>query len=208
MLSLVALVSSDVSFSRTVSSVNPTYIQDGLQVVVDTAGACASSDKYGSNDCDFKWGMAYSGHALIKEAGDITTGATFGADCKVERIIPFKFSCPLCGGDCSIKIPVVGKTVSFTLPDCPLHSLSLDNSTTITLPADPGIPAAGVKCTISATDAAGASIAAGDIDVSLKASVEAPVELTEAERHYRIGETIAWGVKMILGHAPKNVRVF
>jgi hypothetical protein len=209
MLSLVAFVASDITLSRTVSSVNPTYIQDGLQVVVDTAGACTSSDKYGSNDCDFKWGTAYSGHALIKEAADVT-GGSFSADMKVERIIPFKFTCPLCGGDCSIKIPVVGKTISFTMPDCPLHALVLDNSTTITLPADPGIPAAGVKGSLSAVDASGATIASGDIDVALKtaSSVEDKVELTEAERHYRIGQTVAWVVKMLIGQAPKNMRVF
>lgn len=158
---------------------------------------------------DFAWGTAYSGSATIKQSGDVTTGATFSGDLKVERIIPFKFSCPACGGDCSIKIPVIGKTVTFTMPDCPLSGLSLDNSTTVTLPADPGIPAAGVKGKISAADASGATILDVDINVALKTTVEeaSMVVLSENLREYRIGETMKAIIKMITGHYPKKLSV-
>jgi hypothetical protein len=208
MLALTApFMAADITFSRTVNTVNPTYIAAGGQLVID-GDACTSKDTYGSNDCDLKWATAYSGSASIKETGDVATGATFSADLKVERIIPFKFSCPACGGDCDIKIPIVGKSISFTLPDCPLHGLALDNSTTVTLPADPGIPAAGVKGKVSATDASGATIADIDITAQLKTTVEEDaLVLTDKERETRLAQTINGIVKMLTGAFPTKLRI-
>jgi hypothetical protein len=208
MLSLIlASAPADITFSRTINTANPTYIAAGGQLVID-GDACTSKDAYGSNNCDFKWGAAYSGSASIKETGDVTTGATFSADMKVERIIPFKFSCPACGGDCTITIPVVKKTITFTMPDCPLSGLSLVNSTTVTLPADPGIPAAGVKGKISAADASGATIFDVDISAQLKTTVEEDaLVITDTERGARIAQTIKGLVKMITGHFPTKIRV-
>ena len=36
-------------------------------------------------------------------------------DVKIDEIIPFKFSCALCGSDCSFEIPIVEQTVTLTL---------------------------------------------------------------------------------------------
>ena len=104
---------------------------------------------------------------------------------------------------------MVGKTVTFTMPDCPLHALSLDNSTTITLPADPGIPAAGVKGKISAADSTGATIFDIDINAALKTTVEeaSMVILDENLREYRLGQTIKAIVKMITGRFPTKLSV-
>jgi hypothetical protein len=65
---------------------------------------CTRTDQYGSNNCTWKWGdsitEAYQGVALQE---DIQAGKLI-VDLKVNNAIPVQFSCPVCGGTCTIKL--------------------------------------------------------------------------------------------------------
>lgn len=51
---------------------------------------------------------------------DLTAGSTLDLDLKVDGLLPLKTSCPMCGGNCTINIPVVKQKVSFAMPPCPI----------------------------------------------------------------------------------------
>ena len=51
---------------------------------------------------------------------DLAAGSTLNLDLKVDRLLPLKASCPMCGGNCSINIPVVKQNISFAMPACPI----------------------------------------------------------------------------------------
>ena len=77
----------------------------------------------------------------------------------------------MCGtGNCTLKIPIVGTTVGIPLPPCPLPAGSIDNSTTILIPAAPaGLPKTTVKGTFSVVDDKSANIAAGSVTATIAA---------------------------------------
>jgi hypothetical protein len=68
-------------------------------------------------------------------------------DLKITAIvpIPWKFSCPLCGGTCTTKVPIVGKTIQIKMPDCPIAATGVKTTKSIALPADNPLPIKNVK---------------------------------------------------------------
>ena len=119
--SLLLSALADVKFSRTVDS-----LALGSVVVTIDGDACASSDPYGSNDCTLKWGSSYTGHATANMTQDVVSGSQLIVDMKVDRVIPFKFTCLACGANCTITVPVVEKTITVAMPGCPLTAVQLD----------------------------------------------------------------------------------
>ena len=51
-----------------------------------------------------QFGKTYAIHASVAQSVDITKGATVTGNFHIEKIVPFKFSCPACGATCSIKV--------------------------------------------------------------------------------------------------------
>jgi hypothetical protein len=41
-------------------------------------------------------------------------------DLKVDKILPLKTKCPMCGGNCTIDIAAIKQKLSFAMPDCPI----------------------------------------------------------------------------------------
>lgn len=125
---LLAVASADIKFSRTINS-----ISDATADV--TISGCAASDQYGSNNCDLDWGKEYDVTYNVSLERPITTGSKLSVDLKAS-IIPLKFDCAACGGNCTFKIPIVGKEVNIALPPCPIapaasrfYNLFLDPNT-------------------------------------------------------------------------------
>ncbi len=141
----LAAALSDIKISRTVDALTL-----GTAVLTIDGEACASTDAYGSNDCDLSWGSAYTGHATLNMTQDIVAGSQLVVDTKVDRVVPFKFTCDACGANCTVTIPVVSKTVTIELPPCPISAMQLDQGFNFTLPADSPVP---VKTTIKGTAA-------------------------------------------------------
>lgn len=162
---LLAVCNADIKFSRTINT-----ITDATADV--TISGCAATDKYGSNNCDLDWGKPYDVTYNVSLERPITTGATISADLKAS-IIPLKFDCPACGGNCSVKIPIVGKTINIALPPCPINPNALKGSKSITLPAKSPIPLKlDVKGSITVKNGDGTVLADVTVDVALDPNAE------------------------------------
>merc|ERR1711907_281387 len=133
-----------ITLSRTISSA--TSIEG--TAVVDSG--CSGKDDYGSNDCSWSWGQKL--------------GLTL--DAKVDGFLPFKASCALCGTPCTITIPVVKKTVTIKMPDCPIKGQGYSTTLSVTLPTKDPIP---VKTSIAGT----ATVTSGDGSMSVTGSFSA-----------------------------------
>jgi hypothetical protein len=166
---------ADITVSRTINSLSAGSIKVTLP-----DGECSSSDQYGSNNCDLDWGKAYKVSFTGELSKDIESGSTFTADIKVDNVFPLQFTCQLCGAECSFTVPVIKKSVSFKMPDCPIKAQSLTNSTTITLPSKDPVPLKiGFEGSVSAKDASGATIA--DVDVKGEVASSAIMEAKRLE---------------------------
>ena len=142
---LVAAVSADVQFSRTISDVAPGNTGE----VIITPG-CSSKDQFGSNDCDLNWGSTYTASVNATLGQDLGADVTFTVDMKLDGLIPFKFTCHVCGANCTVTVPIVKKTVTFQTGPCPIKATSITKQLPITLPSKSPVPiSAGAKGTIS-----------------------------------------------------------
>jgi hypothetical protein len=65
---------------------------------------CTKTDPYGSNNCH--WDYAQMVQMAVQGAlqEDVTTGKII-VDLKLNNTIPFQFSCPVCGANCTITVP-------------------------------------------------------------------------------------------------------
>ena len=124
----------NIQFSRTVDSVT------GAEGTLTLASGCTSSEQYGSNDCTLTWGEKVTATVNATLDKDITQGTTFTVDAKVDGLIPLKFTCPACGGNCSITVPIIKKTVSFALPPCPIKADHIAKTFSAQLPSKSPIP--------------------------------------------------------------------
>lgn len=100
-------------------------------------------------------------------------GATIDIDAKVDSIVPFKATCPACGANCTLTIPVVKQDVTFAMPDCPLVSAStpLSFSTTAKLPGTSPTPTKiSVTGSVTLNDASGSALMKMDLDATVDAS--------------------------------------
>merc|ERR1711998_579270 len=158
-----ATAAANVVFSRTVDS------SAGVKGTLTFNEGCAKTDSWGSNDCTWKWGDTI-GLAYDLTSAETISGGTISIDAKVDSIIPFSASCPACGANCTVKIPVIGKTETFAMPPCPILSKGehLKNSTTLALPSKSPIPAkTGVKGSITLKDQTGAQVVKLDVDATI-----------------------------------------
>eukprot|EP00756_Hemistasia_phaeocysticola_P033856 Hpha_TRINITY_DN16488_c1_g10::TRINITY_DN16488_c1_g10_i1::g.163209::m.163209/K01373/CTSF; cathepsin F len=166
---LLGCASGVITFSRTVTQV-PSYAS-GKVTLGGAGAACTGSDQYGSNDCTLQWGGAVDITYDVALTQDFPSGSV-SADMKIDGLISWKPSCKVCGENCTLKIPVIGKEISFATPACPIPATTLSNTTTQTLPAAPsGLPKTSVKGTLSVTDSTGATVGGGSFEAHIDSSV-------------------------------------
>jgi len=65
---------------------------------------CTKTDPYGSNNCHWDWGQSVTAAYQGALQEDVTAGKLI-VDLKVDDIIPFQFTCPVCGATCTFSIP-------------------------------------------------------------------------------------------------------
>tara|TARA_B110000208_G_C11564291_1_gene356543 strand:+ start:35 stop:598 length:564 start_codon:yes stop_codon:yes gene_type:complete len=159
-LSLCAVASADIHFSRTINTVT-----DATADV--TISGCPATDQYGSNNCDLAWGKEYDVTYNVSLERPITTGAKLTVDLKAS-IIPLKFDCAACGANCTFKVPIVNKDINIALPPCPIKPAALMNKKSVTLPAKSPLPIKlDVKGSITLTNGDGTVIADLSVDIGL-----------------------------------------
>lgn len=177
LLAVVASAKADIVVTRTVDSV-----AGAGKLTVDHD--CSSSDQYGSNDCDVHWGDTYNARLQLSLTEDIEQGATFSVSAHIDHFFPLSFSCPACGGNCSITIPVVGKTVSFTLPDCPITARAFDQNITVALPSSSPVPIrVSATGTAALADAAGTTLAHVSFTATVSPSLVESSGLGQCEKY-------------------------
>jgi len=168
---------ADIKFSRTIEALNI-----GSVFLTVDGKVCSSADKYGSNECDLQWGASYTGHVKASLAKDIEKGSTITVDAKVDGLIPLKFTCPACGANCTITVPIVGKTETIELPPCPLSAASLDKALNVTLPSSSPIQVkTGVKGEVTLADAAGATLIKLHVEGAVTPSAKEAVTVKETD---------------------------
>lgn len=162
----VFVIGDGIQFSRTI-----TKIASDSALNLTFASGCKSTDAYGSNDCQFKWGENVKGSVSGKLGHDLNKGSKFTVDLKVDKVIKWQFTCAACGDNCTTTIPVIDEKVTFALPDCPIKAMELtDELFNVTLPLTS--PTKGVKVTatgpITLVDAVGATVLAITLDVTVQ----------------------------------------
>eukprot|EP00965_Chrysotila_dentata_P018108 602102-Pleurochrysis_carterae.AAC.1 len=94
--------------------------------------------------------------ALTKDLGE---GVTMTADLTIDGLIPFQFSCKVCGANCTITVPIIKEKVSIPAPPCPIKARTLKQSMSFSLPTAPPIKMqAGFDGTVLLADASGAQL--------------------------------------------------
>lgn len=150
-----------------------------FEVYIQTPG-CATNDAYGSNDCDFHWGKDIIGSINATLGQDITSTAKLVVDMKVDSFIPFKFSCAMCGANCTITIPIVKKTIEFAMPACPIVKGAVASPLSFTMPAKAPIDMdIKVKGSVSVVDG---STTLAKIDINAEMNGDAMVVTTVAPK--------------------------
>lgn len=139
---------ASISFSRTVEAIGSGDSFD-LELEGSNGNNCGSSDEYGVNDCTFDWGENITGSFAGVLSAPLNDGSTLDVDLKVDKVVSWKFTCPVCGGNCTTEIPVVKTPVNVATPDCPIPSGSVELPIEIALPQDD--PLGGVKVTATGT---------------------------------------------------------
>lgn len=136
---------SGLSFSRTITQLpSNAYVYDALE-----GANCKSHDRYGSNDCVYKWGETLSGVINYKQGITIDETHEIQGVFKLKKVVDWSFSCKACGDEpCVLDIPVIDQQVTFTPPPCPLApekgaNALLSKSFSVTLPENS--PTEGIK---------------------------------------------------------------
>ena len=126
--------------------------------VTFTSG-CAGSDTWGSNKCTWDWKEANTATVQGALQEDITSGKLL-VDMKINNVIPFSFSCPICGANCTFDIPVIKTPVTFPMPPCPIKAVTIPSKAkSFTLPdKNPLGVAASVSGTVQVADQSGSVI--------------------------------------------------
>lgn len=152
-----------ITISRTINSVS------GATGKVTLDKDCTGTDAYGSNDCTINFGDTLTATYDLKLEQGLLEGSTIEVDAKLDKVVPFKFTCPACGGNCSINVPVIKKTIEFAMPPCPIKPTELANSTTFTLPAKSPIPIAlSASGSIKVLDSTSQTVVDASFEAALK----------------------------------------
>mmetsp|Transcript_45841 Transcript_45841/g.73734 ORF Transcript_45841/g.73734 Transcript_45841/m.73734 type:complete len:182 (-) Transcript_45841:214-759(-) len=167
---ILLLVSSNVAHANIQFSRSVDQLEQGNSATVTLDQGCSSTDDYGSNDCALSWGTNYTATIKAHISEVLMGNSSFSVDMKVDGIIPFKFTCPVCGTTCTVTIPIVKQTTSFQLPDCPVTG-DFNLVEPIALPSKSPIGvSSGAKGTVQVTNGAGTVVAHVTVDATLKPS--------------------------------------
>ena len=140
----LGLSSANLEFSRTVKGT-----ASDVSFYLEFDEGCSSTDVYGSNNCNFKWGQTLKGSMTSQLGLDLEDGSKVDINLKIDNKISLKFTCLVCGQNCTTTIPIVNEPITFPTPDCPIPANSIDETFKQALPSES--PTEGVKVTASGT---------------------------------------------------------
>jgi len=174
---LLGVAAADVHVARTIE-----HIDSASSVTVTVDGpSCSSVDPFGSDDCDFDWGTSYTAHVNATLGKDIVSGSKIDVDAKIDRLVPFKVTCDACGAPCTVTVPVIKKTFTIDMPDCPISATTVQKTMQVALPAKSPIPLIkiSVKGEVTVTDPSGGVLAKLSVDASLAPKEQDTLDTTD-----------------------------
>jgi hypothetical protein len=126
-LAAAAAVRSGFTFARQVDT------------LVDATGTvligpnCPRTDFYGTYSCAFEWGTNVTVNYTLALAQTMNASYSLDLDFKVDNLFNLSASCPVCGAHCNATI--LGITLKFRLPKCPIRAGMDSGVTFVELPA-------------------------------------------------------------------------
>lgn len=100
-----------------------TQVEDGATFYLQfSGGTCAGNDTYGDSSCQYQWGESIIANYTLQLGEKLDEGDVLKANLKVDHLVPYSFTCAVCGSDCVLKVPVVDLQWSFPTPDCPIDT--------------------------------------------------------------------------------------
>jgi hypothetical protein len=107
-------VQDGLTFTRNIKHLNASFHLD-LE-----GGHCKSHDKYGDNICHYDWGEQVLGNYTVETPRVIQHGDKMTGSFHIDYVVPYEFSCLLCGEPCIFEIPVLDITRTLEMPPCPV----------------------------------------------------------------------------------------
>jgi hypothetical protein len=153
---------------------------------------CTATDPYGSNHCTWNVGQQVTAAHQGALQEDVTAGKLI-VDLQLTDTIhgttPFQFSCPICGGDCTIVNPFSAASETFAMPACPIQAVTIPpTKAPFPVPRSPreAIPAAVPTALRSAIE----NVFAG---LGVPASIAGTVQITDQTGGVILKVTISAG---------------
>merc|ERR1712154_39091 len=137
-----------ISFTRKVQ-----FKSDLVNVAVDyDDNHCKSKDQWGDNQCHYDWGETMNPQIDVNfktegdgfKEGDIVKGSMM-----VGYIVPWYFSCAVCGKDCVLRMPIVFYPIHLPLPECPMGKEEIPSS--LSIPVGDSSPFHGIPLHLTGT---------------------------------------------------------
>jgi len=163
---LFGIATANVWFNRTIKASGA----KGNLKISGTPG-CAAHDDWGANDCTFNWGTSISGAVDTFLDTPISSGKLV-VNMMVEKVLPFKFTCPVCGANCTFTIPIIKQKVTFALLPCPLSSPFHIEIPTTALPDTPPFVSLMVEGFVEIHDQTGKTVIHVDVEASANGEIE------------------------------------
>jgi hypothetical protein len=111
----------------------------------------------------------------------IEQGSTFDVTATLDGVVPFKFSCPVCGDNCTVTVPIIKETYTIDLPPCPITAQKLDQTFSVALPSKSPIPVKlKAKAAVNVLDAAGQTLATLHLSASESAADQVVGSITSS----------------------------
>lgn len=100
-----------------------TQVEDGATFFLEfSGGTCQTNDTYGDSSCHYQWGESIIANYTMQLGEKLDEGDVLRANLKVDHLVPYSFTCAVCGSDCVLKLPVVDLQWSFPTQDCPIDT--------------------------------------------------------------------------------------
>lgn len=155
-----------VGFRRTISELD----ENTSFSLTFGGGQCNAKDEYGNNACHYNWGEAIEANYTVQLGEALDKGDTLQGNFHVDHIVPYSFSCAVCGEDCVLKVPVANIEWSFPTPPCPINTDAIVDTIKEDLgkksPTD-GIPV-HLEGNLQVVRASGDSVAKFSVSVDIK----------------------------------------
>lgn len=133
--------STGISFTRKVE-----FKSDEVNIAVDyDDNHCKSKDDYGDNECHYNWGETMNPQIDVKfktEGDGFKEGDLVKGSMRVGYIVPWYFTCAVCGKDCVLRLPIVFFPINIPLPPCPMGKEEIPS--TLSLPVGSSSPFHGI----------------------------------------------------------------